>query len=69
MEMVEELESKGIGIKVEESYCGALLFADDIVLLAESEEELEKMVDSVAGYARKWKNGSSSLMTRRVRWW
>ena len=34
--MVEELEDSGLGVKEEEEWCGALLYADDIVLLAES---------------------------------
>ena len=37
---VEELEKVGIGVKVDGMWCGALLYADDIVLIAKSGAEL-----------------------------
>ena len=55
MGMVEELEKKGVGVKVDGMWCGALLYADDIVLIADSSAELQKMLDVVGGYANKWK--------------
>ena len=36
MGMVEELERENLGVKVSGVWCGALLYADDIVLIAES---------------------------------
>ena len=45
MGMVEELERENIGVKVSGVWCGALLYADDIVLIAESGEELQKILD------------------------
>ena len=35
------------GVKEEEEWCGALLYADDIVLLAESPDELQRVLDTV----------------------
>ena len=55
MGMVEEIEDKGVGVEVDGVWCGALLCADDIVLMAESRDELQEMLDVVGGYARKWK--------------
>ena len=34
---------------------GACFFADDIVLLAESDNELQNMLDVVSNYANRWK--------------
>ena len=34
--MVEKLEEEGLGVKEGDYWCGALLYADDVVLLAES---------------------------------
>ena len=55
MGMVEELEDSGLGVKEEEVWCGALLYADDIVLLAESPDELQRMLDTVGEYAEEWR--------------
>ena len=55
MGMVEELERENLGVKVSGVWCGALLYADDIVLIAESGEELQKMLDMVGRYAELWK--------------
>ena len=55
MGMVEELEDSGLGVKEEEEWCGALLYADDIVLLAESPDELQRMLDTVGEYAEEWR--------------
>ena len=42
-----------------------LLYADDVVLLAESPDELQKMLDMIG----QQRNGSSALMQARVRPW
>ena len=55
MEMVEELERESLGVKVSGVWCGALLYADDIGLIAEAGEELQKMLDMVGRYAEMWK--------------
>ena len=48
MGMVEKLEEEGLGVKEGDCWCGALLYADDIVLLL---EELQKMLDLMGQYA------------------
>ena len=47
MEMLKDLEKKWLGIEVEEIWCGVLLYADDIVLLARDQVELQVMLDVV----------------------
>ena len=55
MGMVEKLEEEGLGVKEGDYWCGALLYADDVVLLAESPDELQKMLDMMGQYAEEWK--------------
>ena len=55
MGMVEKLEEEGLGVKEGDYRCGALLYADDVVLLAEAPDELQKMLDMVGQYAEEWK--------------
>ncbi len=55
MGMVEKLEEGDLGVKEGEEWCGALLYADDIVLLAESPKELQRMLDTMGQYAEEWR--------------
>ena len=55
MDLAEELERQGLGAKVRGTWTGACFFADDIVLLAESDNELQNMLDVVSNYANRWK--------------
>ena len=45
MGMIEELERESLGVEVSGGWCGALLYADDNVLIAEACEELQKKLD------------------------
>ena len=50
MGMVEELERPQIGVKLKDHWCGALMYAeDDIVLVADSGIELLTMLEVVQG--------------------
>ena len=64
MDLVEELEESGDGVRVEETYCGMLIFADDMAIMAETEEAMGRMLDKA--YSR---NGDSNSMRRRARSW
>ena len=55
MDLAEELERQGLGVRVRGTCMGACFFADDIVLLAESDNELQNMLDVVSNYANRWK--------------
>ena len=45
------------GVKIGEERVPILLFADDMVLMDESEEELKKLVERVADYCKEWRLG------------
>jgi hypothetical protein len=50
------LKEKSVGgVKVAEEWLRLLLFADDIVLFAESEEELQEMLNLLSEYCRRWR--------------
>ena len=40
MEMLKDLEEKRLGIEVDGTWCGGLMYANDIVLLARDKVEL-----------------------------
>ena len=48
MDLAEELERQGLGVRVRGTWMGACFFADDIVLLAESDNDLQNMLDVVS---------------------
>jgi hypothetical protein len=52
--LVDELRQKGFGVDVYGHEIAVLLYADDLVLLASSHEELQSMLDCVSNYAAKW---------------
>ena len=62
--LVKEINALNLGINItEQSKLSALLYADDIVLIAEHRYALQAMLDVVSKYAHKWRfelNGKKS---------
>jgi len=54
-DLVSHLNEAGCGVAVCGRRLACLLFADDIVLLADSEASLQKLLDSAADYATTWR--------------
>jgi reverse transcriptase-like protein len=52
--LVDDLKSRGLGVNVFGRKVGILLYADDIVLIAESAEQLQQMLDCTSEYATRW---------------
>ncbi len=50
-----ELKRLQVGIPIGDEYISVLLYADDIVLLAENEEALQKMLDALGDWSRNWR--------------
>ena len=53
--LAKKINAETKGIKVGERRVRLLLYADDIVLLAESAKDLQKMLDIVTQYSRQWR--------------
>ena len=59
--LLQELRSQGLGVHIthkntlEKTWVGALMYADDLVMLADTPAELQLMMDVIAKYARKWR--------------
>ena len=51
MDMMKQLEEKGLGVKMDRIWCGGLM--DGIVLLAETGDELQERLDVVGHYAQE----------------
>ncbi len=55
-DLLRELNSSGIGVKIYENFLVSVLaFADDIVLLAENAEDLQKLINIVHQWSSKWR--------------
>ena len=54
---LKQQEARGIGLPLRERTCRltVLLYADDIVLLGESAEQLRQLMEVVAAYAHRWR--------------
>ena len=53
-DLVNMLDGVGIGIDVGKQLINCLLFADDIALIAETEEELQRLLDVASAFVIKW---------------
>ena len=66
--LAREIKEKTQGVWVGDMQVNLLLYADDIVLMAESEADLQLMLQIVSSYSRKWrfrvnpKKGKSEVM-------
>ena len=54
-DLIEEVKDLNLGIKFGEEMLSALLYADDIVLLAENEEDLQQQLNIVHSWCSKWR--------------
>ncbi len=54
-DIVDDVKSVIIGIKIDGINVCILLYADDIVLLSETDEVLQNLLDNVYDWGKKWK--------------
>ena len=62
--VVDELKKEGLGVTEGGVWVGALLYADDMVLIADNEWELKKMFKIVEKYSRMWRFRISGKKTK-----
>ena len=53
--LAKEIVQSGIGVMVKDRKISILLYADDIVLIAETKEDLQIGMDIVARFGKKWR--------------
>ena len=53
--LVSVVKESGIGVMIGDILVSILLFADDVMLLASSNEDMQKLLDLVYVYSRKWR--------------
>ncbi len=54
-DITDDVKSVNIGINIDGINVCILLYTDDIVLLSETEEGLQKLLDNVYEWSKKWK--------------
>ena len=54
-DLVKEINALGLGIKVGEEKLSLLLYADDIVLVAHNEQEMQTLLDKLHDWCKHWR--------------
>ncbi len=63
-ELARGIKDLDIGIKLDDMTLSILLYADDIVLIADNEKDLQKMLDYVHSWCTKWQLGVNKNKTK-----
>ena len=54
-DLAEELKTLNCGITIDETHVCCLLYADDLMLLSDSEDNMQRMLDHVSNWCNKWR--------------
>lgn len=54
-DLVDDVKSLGLGVPVGDMKISIFLYADDVVLLAETESDLQDILDKVTEWGSKWR--------------
>ncbi len=63
-DLIAEVKNVGKGVQIGDDKCSILLFADDIVIMAESEQDLQCLLDKVAEWCATWKLSVNQSKTK-----
>ena len=64
--LVKEINASGIGIKVKNKKLAVLLYADDIVILANNSHDLKKGLKIATNFGKKWRCKYNAKKTQVV---
>ena len=67
--LARKIKESGLGVEIEggeQENLGLLMYADDIVLIAKNEKDLQNMIDIVVKYSHKWRFELNSKKTEIV---
>lgn len=65
-DLLKELQCSGLGLKMGNEHIAVLAYADDLVLIADSEDKLQKQLDLLSVWCRKWRMVVSEEKTKIV---
>jgi len=65
-DLVRDINRSKLGVKIDDQYVNILLYADDIVILSESEENLQKLIDIVLHWCNNWRMSVNCKKTKIV---
>ena len=54
-DLAEEIKRLNCGVNLDDTIVSVFLYADDIVLIAPTAENLQRMLDALNSWCRKWK--------------
>ena len=63
--LLDQLSTSGHGVYIDDVFCGAPMYADDLALISDSAEDLQSMLDITSNYALLWRyqfNASKSAI-------
>ena len=60
-DLVSELRELGVGIKIGDDIINSLLYADDIVLIAANEDDLQLLLKKLNSWCSKWSPEANML--------
>ena len=63
---MREVKELNLGVKVAEEIISILAFADDIIIFAENEEDLQKILKCIEEWCKKWRLKVNSEKTNVV---
>ena len=65
-DLANEIKELDCGVKLKNKTISILLYADDIVLISESEKSLQEMLDTVHRWCQKWQLGINCSKTQVI---
>lgn len=65
-DLAQQIKNEDIGVQIGDMNLNILLYADDIVILAEREEELQSLLDIVNHWCQKWRMSVNQEKTQVI---